>query len=199
MRKSLNKWGARSLGFALIVLASLAACDTADSEYSQESCYFVFDNSVHQDPTLASAMNPNAPGIFCRITESKKSGATIFTFESNQGGNPTTQTANAIDNQRARKLGQQKGIIVGYGNGDITNPIFYAYDNQCPNCMTTSGLQNNQLTMSDTGIATCAKCSRTYDMNNGGYETSGREGEYTRLIRYRATTTGALGILSVSN
>lgn len=201
MRKSKNKWGARSLGFALIVLTmllSLISCDNADSEYSNESCYFVFDNSVHQDPTLASAMNSNAPGTFCRITESQKSGATIFTFSNNQG-NTTTQTANAIDNQRARKLGQQKGIIVGYGNGDITNPKFYAYDNQCPNCMTTSGLQNYQLTLSDTGIATCAKCNRTYDMNNGGYETSGREGEYTRLISYRANTTGTLGILTVSN
>lgn len=183
---------------AFILVATLYSCDTADSEYSQESCYFVFDNSIHQDPTLASSMNPNAPGTFCRITESQKSGATIFSFANNQGST-STQTANAIDMQRARKLGQQKGIIVGYGNGDITNPIFYAYDNQCPNCMTTSGLQSFQLTLADTGIASCVKCGRTYDMNNGGYETSGREGEYTRLIRYRATTTGAYGILSVSN
>lgn len=183
---------------AIFVMVSIVSCDTADTEYSQESCYFVFDNSVHQDPTLASAMNPSAPGTFCRITESQKSGATIFSFANNQGST-STQTANAIDMQRARKLGQQKGIIVGFGNGDITNPIFYAYDNQCPNCMTTSGLQNYQLTLTDTGTASCAKCGRTYDMNNGGYETSGRDSEYTRLIRYRASTTGAYGILSVSN
>lgn len=193
-----HTWGARFLGLALIVSSPLCSCDNTDSEYSQESCYFVFDNSVHQDPTLASAMNASAPGVFCRITEAQKSGATIFTFSNNQG-DTTTQTANAIDNQRTRKLGVQKGIIVGYGNGDITSPIFYAYDNQCPNCMTTSGLQNHQLSLTDTGLATCSKCNRRYDMNNGGYEVDGRQGEYTRLIRYRASTAGALGILTVSN
>lgn len=182
-----------------LLLYLFVACDNAETEYSDESCYFVFDNSIHQDPTLASAMNPNAPGIFCRITESQVSGVTVFTFANNQGGEPTTKKATAIDTQRSRKLGKQKGIIVGYGNGDITNPVFYAYDNQCPNCVTTSGLQDYQLTMTDVGLATCSKCHRSYDMNNGGYETSGKGGEYTRLTRYRASTTGALGLLTVSN
>jgi len=198
MKKSLRIWGARLSCLALIILASLTACDNAETEYSNESCYFVFDNSVHQDATLASAMNASAPGIFCRITEAQKSGTTVFTFTNNQGLT-SSQTANAIDNQRTRKLGQQKGIIIGFGNGDITNPIFYAYDNQCPNCMTSSGLQNYQLTLTDSGFATCSRCNRRYDMNNGGYEANGCDGEYTRLIRYRASTTGALGVLSVSN
>ena len=121
------------------VAAALSGCTKAEEEYSDEPCYFVFDNSVHQDATLASAMSAMSPGVFCHISETERSGATFFEFENNHGLS-SEKRANAVDQQRSRRLGRRNGIIVGYGNGDITNPVFYAYDAQCPVCYTGTGL-----------------------------------------------------------
>ena len=46
----------------------------AENEYSTWPCRFAYDNSAHQDATLASAMDVNVPGIFCLITESVRGG-----------------------------------------------------------------------------------------------------------------------------
>ncbi len=179
-------------------VAAFASCNNAEDLYSDEPCYFVFDNSVHNNFTLATAMESSSPGIFCLITEETRSGATYFVFTNNYG-DASESIANAIDNQRSRRLGRQNGLIVGYGNGDITNPVFYAYDAQCPICYTGTGLVSRQLTITSNGRATCGYCGRSYDMNNGGYIASGgADGDETnRLTRYYATTTGAYGTLSV--
>ena len=54
-----------------------------------------------------------------------------------------------------------------------------------------------QLSMTSDGRATCKNCGRAYDMNNGGIVTSGGSGK--KLIRYRASTTGPTGMLTVNN
>ena len=185
---------------AAVAAASLVSCSKAEDEFSDEPCYFIFDNSVHQDATLASAMSAMTPGVFCHISETKRSGAATFVFRNNQGLS-SEKRANAVDQQRSRRLGRRNGIIVGYGNADITNPVLYAYDAQCPACYTGTGLVDRTLSTDSRGFATCENCHRSYDMNNGGFISSGgKEGDTaTRLTRYRATCTGPLGILTVSN
>ena len=44
----------------------LASCQ-AEGEYSTWPCRFTYDNSLHIDPTLASAMNIESRGVFCKI------------------------------------------------------------------------------------------------------------------------------------
>ena len=173
------------------------ACSKDSFDFSSLYAFFVFDNSTHQNPTLQSALNPLSPGVFCRISEENKNGTVYFNFESNQGTVSPPEQADATDLKRTRALGtyNKTGIIVGYGN--LTSPaIFYCYDSQCPNCYAESNTPAYKLSMSSNGIATCAKCKRTYDLNNNGLCTNANG---KKLIKYRATTTGPLGILSVNN
>ena len=45
-----------SMAAALVAAVSLGSCSKAEEQFSDEPCYFVFDNSVHQNSTLATAM-----------------------------------------------------------------------------------------------------------------------------------------------
>ena len=127
----------------LLALALFAvSCGDTEHEFTTGACYFVFDNSVHQDPTLASAMNPMAPGIFCQVR---------------------------------RDVSSVSGLCF--------NP------NAIP-------MRSKPLSISSSGIATCNTCKRQYDLNNNGFISSGDDGK--RLTRYRATSTGPFGVLSVN-
>lgn len=188
----------RKVMVLLLTSVLFAACSDVEDEFSSDhQCYFVFDNSVHLDATLMSALNSMSPGIFCQITEGAKGNSIYFFFKSNQGLE-SEKKANAIDLKRTRKLGiyNPSGVIVGYGN--LNNPAtLYAFDSQCTNCYESTHMPKYTLTMSNNGIATCASCKRTYDLNNGGIIRSGKEGK--KLIRYRASSTGPQGVLSVTN
>ena len=183
-----------ALCLLLLVPAVLASCDGAQYEYSSRRSYLVIDNSVHQDPTLASAMTPYS-GVFTAITVVNNGGAQYFKFTSNQG--QTTQSIfNAIDQRRTVVLGMNQGLIVGYTVwADLT---FYAYDRECPNCFEPEAIpvRSKALQMSSSGIATCQTCHRKYDLNSGGIIVEGDKGE--KLVRYRAGTTGAYGVLNVN-
>ena len=172
----------------------ISSCGDSELEYSNHRAYFVYDNSIHLDATLSSAMNPMAPGLFCRISRSTDG---YYDFENNQGLKSRV-AINAVEKQRTSVLGvyNASGVIVGYGTLD-NPPTFYAYDAQCPNCYEESNMPRYQLTMSSDGKASCKNCHRQYDMNNGGIVVSG-EGGY-KLIRYHASTTGPMGVLSVNN
>ena len=177
------------------LLPGVTSCGDTEYEYSSHPCYFVFDNTASRSPMLATAMNPLSPGIFCHISVSGK----YFVFNTNVAPGTTERVAfNAIDEQRSLHLGayNESGIIVGYGN--LNSPAtFYAYDNQCPNCYEESNLPRYPLTMLTTGKAKCPNCQREYDMNNGGIVSKGNNGR--KLIRYKASTTGVQGVLSVVN
>lgn len=182
---------------ALSALLLTASCGKSEFEYSGEQCYFVFDNSTHLDATLQSALNQASPGVFCRVSLGTEGGATVFCFDSNQGLS-SKQKANAVDLRRSIILGvyNKSGIIVGYGN--LNNPAtLYAYDSQCPNCYYSTNSPSYRLTMTSAGHAVCGKCKREYDLNNRGIVVKGDEGR--KLMRYRVTCTGALGVLSVNN
>lgn len=170
-------------------MALLLSC--ADSEYSNYACHLSINNSIMQNMTLASAMTAESPGIFVRIS---KDGTTKFKFESNQSSTPTYGAITAIDQKAQWTIGIYNAVIVGFSNLDQK---FMCYDNQCPNCYESSGLTRYGMTMNTNGTITCRYCHRTYDMNNNGIITQGDGGK--NLIRYRATTTGALGILQINN
>lgn len=178
--------------YIIALLTLFTACGNTDYEYSGYPCYFIFNNSASQSPALASATNPNSPGIFCRVTMPN---ANYFNFNTNQGLSDKVALT-ALDKQRTNKLGVYNGtgIIIGYGN--LNNPaILYAYDSQCPNCFKDTSMPRYQLTMKTNGTAECGSCHRKYDMNNDGLIIDGDQGD--KLIRYHASIAG--GIVSVIN
>ena len=183
--------------FALALMAlSVTSCGDTENEFTIGVCLLVIDNATHQDPTLASAMNANAPGTFCLVKKETKNGATYFTF-TNNAGLSSSKIQNAIDQRRSSIIGYNNGIIVGFGA--LSNPAtFYAYDHECPNCFDPNAIpmKSRPLSMSSSGQATCAVCHRQYDLNNNGFISSGEAGK--RLTRYRANTTGPFGVLSVN-
>ncbi|MCF0243832.1 MAG: hypothetical protein HUK06_03575 [Bacteroidaceae bacterium] len=184
----------------LIVLAMccLLSCNS-DSQYNNsQRCYLVIDNSIHLDPTLMSCMNSMSPGVFCRISLGLKNGAQTYFIESNHN-TKSSFTLNEVDIKRSKILGvyNETGLIVGFGNLD-NPPVFYAYDAICPNCYEQSQVGSYQpLKMDSNGQATCNICKRSYNLNTGGNIITGDAGR--QLYRYRASTTGPQGTLSVSN
>lgn len=172
-----------------------SSCGDTQNEYTSHHCYFVFDNQTHNDPTLAAAMTPYS-GVFTTISLTTKGGARYFVFKSNQNIS-SDKIFNNIDSQRTLILGMNDGIIVGYGT--LSDPLtFYAYDRECPNCYDDSRIpiRSFPITVSSNGIGTCNNCHRQYDLNNGGIIGSGDGG--LKLTRYRASTTGPYGILTVN-
>ena len=182
--------------FACLCSLLLSACNDSENEYTIGACLVIIDNSVHQDPTLASAMNINAPGVFCTITKGLENGANKFFF-SNNVGQHSSVALNALDSRRTLILGYNEGIIVGFGNLDYP-ARFVAYDRECPNCFDPNRIpiRSYALTTTSNGMAVCNTCKRKYDMNNGGNLVEGDAGK--KLTRYRAATTGPYGKLSVN-
>ncbi len=175
----------------------LSACSKDSFDFSSIHAFFVYDNSIYQDATLQSVLNPLSPGVFCRIYETTEGSTVYIHFEDAQGKEQKPKPLSDRDARSSRAIGlyNKTGIIVGYGN--LSSPaVLYCYDSQCPNCYAETNSLGNKLSFNTNGIATCAKCKRTYDLNNNGLCTnsSGK-----KLIKYRATATGPLGILSVNN
>lgn len=178
-----------------VITATLTSCGDTENEYANYPCNFFYDNAKNHSIKLAEASNALSPGIFCRISVSGKT----FLFETNTDpGNTERKNFTAEDERRSIILGayNESGIIVGYGNLD--NPaVFYAYDSQCPNCYKETNMPRYTLQTDSKGMARCNRCKREYNMNNGGIVASGNGGD--KMIRYRATTTGPQGIISVTS
>lgn len=51
----------------LTAFGLLASCTSDDDTYSSMHLGIYINNATHQDATLASAMNPASPGVFCLI------------------------------------------------------------------------------------------------------------------------------------
>ncbi|MGI6242415.1 MAG: hypothetical protein ACOYJK_02580 [Prevotella sp.] len=173
----------------LMMVATLVSCGDTEELYSRHYCRLFFDNSIHNDATLATAMTPNS-GAFVTVTAMGKQ----FIFTSNQGLNSKVNIT-AKEEQMGYVLGMNNGIIVGYGNA--INPKFYAFDRECPNCFDVNAIpmRSYKLTVNDAGIASCSNCHREYNLNNGGIVSKGDNGK--KLTLYYATATGPYGKLNI--
>ncbi len=173
-----------------------SSCGNTQNEFSSLPCRLLFDNGVHQNPALSSAMSSASPGIFCTIRKTQRGGATYLTFSTNYG----LEQESKLDESETRRtliLGQNNGIVVGYGN--LSDPLtFYAFDRECPNCFVAESypVKSRPLTISADGFATCSVCHREYNLNTGGNIVKGDAGK--KLTRYPASTTGALGVINVN-
>lgn len=179
---------------ALMLLAPLFLISCADDyTFTSYPCHLVIDNSIHQDPTLATAMNAASPGVFCIVKADEARRQYHFR---NNAGLESTRPFTAVDMRMTRDIGMNNSLIVGFGT---LTAVFYAYDGECPACFQSDALplRSRPLTVSGTGVAECAVCHRRYDLNTGGNCTS--EGGASGLRRYRGATTGSYGTLSVGN
>lgn len=185
---------------AMLVML-LAACGSDDYTYSSIRCNLLINNAVHNNATLATAMNSASPGVFCKITYDLSTHRYVFT---NNAGLTSSSLPLSEEEQRrlneGSRVGMNNGLAVGYGNLSTEETgayTFFAYDMQCPNCFDYNRipLRSYPLTMSSAGTATCANCKREYNMNTGGncINNSGKG-----LTRYRASTTGAFGALVIN-
>ena len=169
---------------AALCAVLLAACSKADGEYSTRPCRFVFNTLRHsQSAALMSATS--GTGVFCRVTLTMHGGARYYHFETNAGLQDEV-IFTAEDQQSTVLLGMNSSLIIGYGNLDDPKP-FYAYDGECPNCFSPDAIpvRSRPLTLTPSGMATCAVCRRTYNLNTGGNVVGGDNG--TKLTRYHAS------------
>lgn len=180
---------------ALLFLALLLLSSCGKTEYSNVRVYFEFDNLVHQNLTLAPAMDPVNSSIFCRIY---RIDAGHIGIKNNQGAEspPVMMTARERQYNIILGLYNESGVIVGYGFTSVGGDMheFYAYDAQCPNCYKEFNMPRYMLTLNSDGTAYCNKCKRKYSLKNGGYTDNGE-----KLLRYRATSEGSFGILRINN
>ena len=193
--KKLPLWGLGGFMF-------LAGCSDSFT-YTRYPCYLVIDNSTHQDPTLASAMNGMSPGVFCTIVDNES--AKKFEFKTNYGLSSAVRF-DQKDEYRTRALGMNNALIVGYGTMSGT---FCAFDRECPECFDPNAIpvRPKPLSVGSDGTVTCRTCHRRWDLNNGGFyigttsnaTTEANAGSVKTLTRYKAGTTGPYGILSVGN
>ena len=179
----------------MVVAAAATSCSDAENEYSSYPCRFVFNTARHgQSAALMSAMT--GTGVFCKVTTTIRGGAQYYRFENNAG-----LTDNVIftqeDKQTTVLLGLNGSLIVGWSNLDDPKQ-FYAFDGECPNCFSPDAIpvKSRQLTLSTSGMASCAVCHRQYNLNTGGNVASGDNGR--KLNRYHASCAPD-GTVSVIN
>ncbi len=187
-------------GWLIALIALLLTGCQAEQEFSTWPCRFSYDNSLYLDPVLSSATNNGSRGVFCQISEESRGGVKYLVFTSSNG-ETSRQKETALELQANYVLGINNGIIVGFQTliTDGAYGGFIGYDVQCPNCVRSNNNYINPtypVRMASSGIATCSKCGRKYDMNNGGIIQNGSEGD-TGLEKYVATTTGPNGYINV--
>lgn len=181
----------RKARIMLLTLLLTAVSCNSDFTYSSYPCYLVIDNSIHQNSTLASAMNAVSSGVFCTIAVNEARKQYVFT---NSLGQKSEANFTAVDLRLSRQVGMNDAVIVGFGS--LTSQ-FYAFDRECPMCFSPDAIpvRSRPLAIDENGMATCSVCKRQYNMNTGGNCMS--EGGGKGMTLYHASTTGPYGTLAV--
>lgn len=158
-------------------LLTVFGCQDTDYTYCNLPAKFIFENT-YQAPALYTACN--SMGEFCTITSDGKQ----FIFK----GSKVTSTVNktALTDYAGFYLGLS-GLIVGLPNipeiGKTESQVV-CFDLACSNCYEDHNI-TKPLNLRNDGIATCASCKRTYDLNNTGFISNGEAGK--PLYRYRVS------------
>lgn len=161
----------------LVGLLLFFSCSEADTRYALLPAHFIFQNT-NTVPQLNTALGN--PGEFCTITQR----GNYFIFTGTTSSTQTNRTA--LSNYQAVYLGLS-GLIVGLPiipepGEDVQHVV--CFDLACPNCYNTYSITKN-LRLAEGGLASCANCQRTYDLNTQGIVTNGEAGQ--SLFRYRVT------------
>ena len=178
--------------FVLFFCLILFICCGESNIYREYECSFTFDTTLHPLPCHLTAILGN-PGHYVKIETSTIQGIrhlkTIRNYDNESEDIPITTQK---ETQLKYALGANNCIIVGtsrYGNGLL------AYEGQCANCLSELGGTRYPMTWQNNGTQLyCAKCKRTYDVDNGQV-VNGTPGK--QLYMYKASFEQ--GILRVWN
>lgn len=156
----------------ILVLSLIAsACSRSYEEFSSK--YLV---SFSCDISKSPFNKVQTSGYFLSVrSTATKDGYIVREPEGREQTFPYTEIQNRVFNFGLA------GIIIGqpyFGDG-----LIYAYDLGCPQCDRASA----RLNVNTDGVATCAKCDNTYDLNNGGIA---KNSDSRPLYRYRTTLSG---------
>lgn len=165
----------------------LLACEGESNISRDYRCLFVFDTSLHPIPCHLTGILSN-PGHFCKIETSMVNGVRHYKTTRNYDG-ATEDIIIRTEKER------QVSIVLGANNCIIIGTVSYdnrlvAYDGQCPNCLKDYSGSYYPLNWQKNGIQLhCAKCNRSYDVNNG-VVASGEGGR--QLLTYYASFDGTV-------
>ena len=173
--------------FILCVCVILAACSSDERIYREYECYFVFDTSLHPLPCQLTGILGHG-GLFAKVETSLVQGVRhVKTTRNYDNATEDIRLNTERESQLRYALGANNCIIVGTSSYDN---ILVAYEGQCANCLADYGGTNYPLTWQQNGLRLhCAKCDRSYDVNNGVVAdgTAGRQ-----LYMYKAAFDGAV-------
>ena len=166
----------------------LAACEADDSINRDYRCSFIFDTTLHPLPCQLTGIMGNN-GHFCKVEHHVVRGvAHLKTTRNYDGAQEDIALTTAKESQISFALGANNCIIVGTSSYDFA---LVAYDGQCPNCLNDYNGTNYPLTWQTSGQQLrCAKCGRSYDVNNGTIADgpAGQKG----LLRYMSAYDGSV-------
>lgn len=169
----------------------MAACGADDYEYENKyRCSFYFDCSMHQGTDLQNCLNPLSPGLFCMVWQQSVNGIRHIKMQLYNQQVKDVPITTTNETRQPCVLGAGNGLVIGCST--LSSGQLYAFDRQCPNCVSTSS--SNALEWTTNGLQLrCPKCQRTYDLNNNGFIVSGEKGN--KLMRYRASYSGTILIV----
>ena len=173
--------------FSLCAFFCLSACsDIEDNIYRGHRCYFVYDTTLHLTNHLTMAIGNT--GHFLIVRDSMGSGIRhILTIRNFDQARDTTKLTTEKEKLATCLLGANHAIIVGRST---YTGLLMAYEGQCSNCLSNYGGTNYPLTWSSNGQQlNCARCKRSYDVNNG-VVTAGEGGH--QLYLYNAAFENGL-------
>ena len=177
-------WQAMVLPLLIILLF---ACEAENNISRNYRCYFIFDTSLHPLPCQLTGILGN-PGHFCKVESEFVGGVRhLKTTRNYDGSTEDVLLRTEKESQVTLSLGANNCIIIG--TSSYENRLV-AYDGQCPNCLEGYGGTRYPLTWQNNGLQLrCAKCGRSYDVNNG-VVTSGDGGK--QLLNDYAAFDGSL-------
>ena len=165
----------------------LVACEGENNISRDYRCLFAFDTSLHPIPCQLTGILGN-PGHFCKVEASMVNGVRhLKTTRNYDGATEDIILLTEKESQATIVLGANNSIIIGTVSYDNR---LVAYDGQCSNCLKELNGTSYPLTWKNNGLQLhCAKCDRSYDVNNGVI-ASGKGG--IQLLTYYARLDGAV-------
>ena len=163
------------------------SCEAESNISHNYRCNFIFDTSLHPLPCQLTGILGN-PGHFCKVESEFMGGVRhLKTTRNYDGSTEDVILRTEKESQVTLALGANNCIIIG--TSSYENRLI-AYDGQCPNCLEEYGGTRYPLTWQNNGLQLhCAKCGRSYDVNNG-VVTSDNGGK--QLLNYYAAFDGTL-------
>lgn len=169
----------------LSILTLLSACEAENNISRDYRCNFIFDTALHPMPCQLTSIIGNT-GHFMKVETSIVQGVRhLKTTRNYDNATEDIRLSTDRENQYAYVFGANNCLVVGTSSYEFT---LLAYDGQCPNCLQERGGTNYPLTWLANGLQLhCAKCNRSYDVNNG--VVADGEGGH-QLLRYQAAFDG---------